>query len=156
MPIAVELAISTGVRPLRLALAVAALAAAASCKSEGPPPGPPVPASADPEGRDLEPGAVVVAAESTGQFRIYKVLEVRWLPEPAGEELLMVAYQQTGESFEEAARLWATGQLAVAIGKVRVPKHRFLGRDHRVIAREPVTDHDLGARRDDPQKPASP
>jgi hypothetical protein len=117
---------------------------------------PPVPASADPEGKDLVPGAIVAAVEKSGGIRIYKMVERNWFPDPIGDELVMIAYEQKADTFEHARDMWLKHDLTIALPKVRVPRQMFLPRDHRVVASEPVSDADKNAKIGDPQsKPAS-
>jgi hypothetical protein len=111
-----------------------------------------VPASSDPEGNDLVPGAVVAAAEKTGGVRLYKVLKVNWFPDPVGDELVMIAYQPKANSFDDSARLWDRGKLSIVLPHARVAKHMFMRRDHRVLARENVSERELSAKADDPQR----
>lgn len=111
-----------------------------------------VPASSDPEGRDLVEGAVIAAEEKDGGVRLYKLTKINWFPDPVGEELVMIAYQPKAATFEEAAKLWGRGRLTVVLPKVRVAKHMFLRRDHRVLSRESVTERERNAQQDDPQR----
>lgn len=97
-------------------------------------------------------GAVVAAEEKGDGVRLYKVVEINWFPDPVGEELVMIAYQPKAKTFDESARLWDRGRLTVALPKVRVAKHMFLRRDHRVLAREEVTERESNAKADDPQR----
>lgn len=112
----------------------------------------PSPSSADPAGKDLVEGAVVAAAEKSGGIRLYKIAKINWFPDPVGEELEMLAYEPKSDTFEGAAKAWARGQLTVALPKVRVPKHVFVRRDHRVLVREEVTERERKAKADDPQR----
>ena len=117
---------------------------------------PPVPASADPEGKDLVPGAIVAAVEKSGGIRIYKMVERNWFPDPIGEELVMIAYEQKADTFEHARDLWLKHNLTVALPKVRVPRQMFMPRDHRIVASEPVSDADKNAKIGDPQSKPAP
>jgi hypothetical protein len=112
---------------------------------------PPVPASSDPAGQDLVPGAIVAAVEKSGGIRLYKVLELNWFPDPIGDELVMIAYEQKADTFEQARELWIKHELVVALPKVRVARHMFMRRDHRVIASEPVAPEDKSAKSGDRQ-----
>ncbi len=122
------------------------------CESENSRKIPDVPASADPQGRELVKGAIIVATEKSGGVRTYKLTGIQHFPAPMGDELIMIAYQQKGATFKDAAELWAEGQLTIAISKVRVYKNVFMTRDYRVIAQEPVAAWELEAKRDDPQR----
>ena len=116
--------------------------------------GPPIPASADPEGKDLVVGAVVIATEDTGGVRIYKIKEVSYFPPPVGDELVMLAFQEKGADFPQAAKLWSKRELTVALPSVRVARHQFAkNRDYRVIATEPVSKDELALKRDDKLPP---
>ena len=64
----------------------------------------------------------------------------------------MIAYEEKADSFEQAVQLWSKGRLTVALPKVRVAKHRFVRRDHRVLVREEVSERELGANVGDPQR----
>ncbi|WP_437298702.1 hypothetical protein [Sorangium sp. So ce426] len=101
---------------------------------------PPVPETSDPTGKDLVIGAVVAAAEQSGGFRIYKIVEVEELPAPFGSDLHMIAYDPKAQSFQEAAELRRKGKLTVAKDHMTVRLVYFLPRDHRVISNEPVSD----------------
>jgi hypothetical protein len=116
---------------------------------------PPVPATSDPEGKNLVEGAVVAAAEKSGGIRLYKVVKVNWFPDPVGEELVMIAYQPKASTFEQAAKLWSDGRLTIALPKVRVAKHMFMRRDHRVLVQEDVSDRERDAQADAPQRAGS-
>ena len=102
---------------------------------------PSIPATSDPEGKDLVEGAVVAAAESSGGYRLNKVLHVDDYPNPIGHQLHLVAYNPKAASYEEAARLWKKKEsIKVALDHFEVRKVEFLKRDHRVLLVEPVTD----------------
>ncbi|MBN4059107.1 hypothetical protein JYT22_00475 [Endomicrobium sp. AH-315-J14] len=116
-----------------------------ACKSDkhlGPVP----PASSDPEGKDLVPGVIVAANEKSGGIRIYKVIEEVYFPKPVGNELVMLAYHEKANTFQHASDLWKQGGMTIAHSKVRVAKHRFITRDHRVIATAAVTPADMTAK----------
>src|SRR5690348_8182076 len=81
-----------------LSLAIATLPA---CKRDMP-----VPSASDPDGKDLVKGAVVAAAESSGGYRLYKIIHVDELPEPAGPEYHMIAYDPKTPTLQDAANLW--------------------------------------------------
>ncbi len=117
---------------------------------------PPVPAASDPQGKDLVPGAIVAAVEKSGGIRLYKVVEVNWFPDPIGDELLMIAYEPKADTFEHARDLWIEHDLTIVLPNVRVAKHMFMPRDHRIIASEPVSAEDKEAKVGDRQsKPPS-
>ncbi|WP_437591826.1 hypothetical protein [Sorangium sp. So ce1000] len=103
---------------------------------------PSVPETSDPAGKDLVVGAVVAAAEQSGGFRIYKIVEVEDLPKPLGPDLHMIAYDPKAQSFQEAAELHRKGKLTVAKDHMPVGLVYFLPRDHRVISNEPVSDEE--------------
>lgn len=136
-------------------LVAMSLAPALGCKSSQPE-ALPVPASSEPEGRDLVAGAIVAAFETVGtppKVRLYKVIEVKYFPPPMSDAIIMVAYNETGADFQEAARLYQQGGLTVAIANVDVQRHLFRRRDYRVLANAPVTSADLSAQPVDPPKP---
>jgi len=117
---------------------------------------PPVPASADPEGKDIVPGAIVAAEEKPSGIRLYKVLEVNWFPDPIGDELVMIAYSEKGDTYEQCRELWIKHNLTITLPKARVAKHMFIRREHRIIATEAVSDADKNLKPGDPQpKPSS-
>jgi hypothetical protein len=127
-----------------------------ACRSDGKGTGPPVPASSDPEGKDLKEGAIVVALETTSKgYRIYKVKEVKFFPPPMSDELVMIAFSETGNDFKHASDLWRQRDLTVAVASVRVQRHLFIKRDYRVLEYEPVTDVDkkLTPEQKFPQRP---
>jgi len=112
--------------------------------------GPPVPASADPAGKDLVEGAIVVATEKQGGVRIYKIKQVNYFPAPMTDELVMIAFAETGNDFAHAAKLWQQRKLTVVLPSVRVSRAQFAAnRSYRVIAREPVTAADKALKRGD-------
>jgi hypothetical protein len=118
--------------------------------------GPPVPASSHPEGQDLVPGAIVVAAEKGGGVRIFKVKEVAYFPPPVGDELVMLAFREKGNDFAHAAKLYRQRRLTVVLPNVRVPLATFnRERDYRVLATEKVTEAEKKLKIDDkfPPKP---
>jgi hypothetical protein len=109
---------------------------------------PPV-ASSDPQGKDLVPGAIVAATEKSGGIRLYKVVESNWFPDPMGEELVMIAYDEKAETFDQARVLWTERDLTVVVPIVRVAKHAFVAREHRLIGTEAVTEQDKKAKAGD-------
>ncbi len=114
---------------------------APGCKTDGSSSGVVVPASSDPNGKDLVEGAIVVATEKSGGVRIYKIRKIRYFPDPIGEELVMVAYNEKGNDFHHAAALYHQGGLTIALTRVAVPRHRFArNRDYRILGKEPVTE----------------
>jgi len=118
---------------------------------------PPVPASADPEGKDLVVGAIVLATAKEGGVRIYKIKEVNYFPPPVGDELVMIAFAELGNDFEHAAKLWKQRKLSVVVANVRVQQHMFhRNRDYRVIATEPVTEQDKQLKIGDALPPIKP
>ena len=128
------------------AAAVALLCSA--CRTDGAGSGPPVPASSDPEGKDLVEGAIVIAYEEPSQsYRLYKIKKINFFPPPMGDELVMIAFQETGNDFQHASDLWRRGELSVAVPNARVQRVMFNKRDYRVIDVQPVTeiDHKLTA-----------
>ncbi len=136
-------------------LVALSLATVFGCKSSQPE-ALPVPASSEPEGRDLVEGAVVAAFETVGtpkKVRLYKVIEVKYFPPPMSDAILMVAYNETGADFQEAARLYQQGGLTVALAHVDVQRHLFRRRDYRVLANVPVTSADRSAQPVDPKMP---
>lgn len=111
------------------------------CRSDGKGTGPAIPASSDPEGKDLIVGAIIIAHEKpSGGVRIYKIKEVNYFPPPVGDELVMLAFQETGNDFRHASDLWRRRNLTVAVVNVRVQRQMFNQRDYRVIGQEPVTE----------------
>jgi hypothetical protein len=100
---------------------------------------PAVPASSDPEGKDLVAGAVVAAYESSGGYRLYKIVHVDDFPDPIGYEYHMIAYDPKGTTFEDAARIWKQGAVKVILDHLDVRQVHFMPRDHRVIAVEKIT-----------------
>ena len=140
-----------------LVLAAALATAVTGCKSEVGE-GPPVPASSDHEGKDLVAGAIVAAVEKGGAVqnegvRLYKVVDAVYFPPPMSDELVMIAFKETGLDFRAAATLWARGKLTVGLPQVRVQRHIFRTRDYRVLANEPVTEADKSAKADAPRNP---
>lgn len=131
-----------GKRTWTWVVVVAALGGAALGCEEAPPP---VPASSDPQGKDLVEGAVVAAAETDGQFRIYKIVHVDDYPDPIGYQIHMIAYEEKAPTFGEAALLWKRGQKKVALDWMVVAMNMFMKRDHRVLKVEPVTDDEKKA-----------
>ena len=127
----------------------------AGCRTDGAGSGPPVPASSDPTGNDLVVGSIVAAHESTGGVRLLKLLQVNFFPPPMADELVFVAYNEKGNTFQHAADLFAKGKLTVAVAKVRVYRNMFRTRDYRVIAMRAVTPADLSAKASDPTKPST-
>lgn len=135
--------------PLALALVVAfATAGCSGCSRGGTVDGAPT-ASADPAGKELVPGTVVAAVEKGGGIRLYKVVEVNWFPDPMGEELVLIAYEEKADTFEHARVLWTGRDLTVVLPTVRVARHMFVRRDHRVIGTEPVSEQDKKAKAGD-------
>jgi len=121
----------------------AALLSCSACRTDGAGSGPPVPASSDPEGKDLVEGAIVIAFEEPSQsYRLYKVKKVNYFPPPMGDELVMIAFQETGNDFQHASDLWRRGDLSVAVPNARVQRVMFNKRDYRVIDVQPVTEID--------------
>lgn len=106
---------------------------------------PPVPATSDPEGKDLVEGAIVAAEEKVGGMRLYKIVHVDDFPDPIGWEYHLVAYDPKAPTFEEAAKIWATRSVKVAMPHLEVRQVHFLPRNHRVIAVEPVKDEERAA-----------
>lgn len=107
------------------------------------PTGPPVPASSDPQGNDLVPGAIVVAEEHGGGYRVLKIVHLDDYPLPLGHELHFIAYEPVVKTFEEGAKAWGEaktkGPLAIAKDHVFARKVDFLKRAYRVVGQEPVT-----------------
>lgn len=101
-----------------------------------------MPAASDPEGKDLVDGAVVAALENSGGYRLYKIIHVEYMPAPLGQELHMIAYDPKGNTFEDAARIWARHEAKVLSAHIIVNKGNFMTRDHRVLATEKVTDEE--------------
>jgi hypothetical protein len=126
---------------LRTAWAAIAIATAlsAGCKGDTIPP-------PDPKGKDIVAGAVVAAAtsaEPTPGLRIYKVLHVDDYPEPIGYNYHLAAYDPKAKTFEEAREIRRRGKMKVVLGHLEVRAVDFLKRDHRVIAKEPLTEAEL-------------
>jgi hypothetical protein len=99
----------------------------------------------DPKGKDLVEGVVVAAvtsAEATPGIRTYKVIHVDDYPEPVGFNLHMIAYDPKAPTFAEAARVRKKGGMKVVMGHLEVRLSDFLTRDHRVIAKESITDEE--------------
>jgi len=115
------------------------LATLPACKRDAP-----VPATSDPEGKDIVEGAVLAAAESSGGYRLYKVVHVDDLPDPAGAEYHMIAYDPKTPTLQDAANLWKykRGDVKVAIDHILVRLVNFGKRDHRTLFVEPVTDEE--------------
>ena len=128
-----------------LALAVAGCD---GCSRKGTVTGAPA-SSAEPAGKELVAGTVVAAVEKAGGIRLYKVVEVNWFPDPMGEELVLVAYAEKVDTFEQARTLWTDRDLTVVLPTVRVARHMFVNRDHRIIASEPVSEQDKKAKAGD-------
>lgn len=110
---------------------------------------PPVPAGHAPDGKDLVLGAVVAAEEKSGGVRIYLIKEVKFLPPPSTDALLMVAFKEKGDDFLHAAKLYRQRKLTVALNLVDVERHRFIARDYRVLAVEELGDEVPKLQRDD-------
>jgi hypothetical protein len=139
-----------------VAIAMCVLLTSGACRSDGKGTGPPVPASADPDGNDLKIGAIVVAFEEPSKsYRLYKIKEVNFFPPPMSDELVMLAFAETGNDFQHASDLWRKRDLTVALANVRVQRHMFLKRDYRVLEYEAVSDADkaLEAKQKVPQRP---
>ena len=139
-----------------VAIAMCVLLTSGACRSDGKGTGPPVPASADPGGNDLKVGAIVVAFEEPSKsYRLYKIKEVNFFPPPMSDELVMLAFAETGNDFQHASDLWRKRDLTVAVANVRVQRHMFLKRDYRVLEYEAVSDGDkaLEAKQKVPQRP---
>jgi hypothetical protein len=139
-----------------VAIAMCVLLTSGACRSDGKGTGPPVPASADPDGNDLKIGAIVVAFEEPSKsYRLYKIKEVNFFPPPMSDELVMLAFAETGNDFQHASDLWRKRDLTVAVANVRVQRHMFLKRDYRVLEYEAVSDGDkaLEAKQKVPQRP---
>jgi hypothetical protein len=139
-----------------VAIAMCVLLTSGACRSDGKGTGPPVPASADPDGNDLKVGAIVVAFEEPSKsYRLYKIKEVNFFPPPMSDELVMVAFAETGNDFQHASDLWRKRDLTVAVANARVQRHMFLKRDYRVLEYEAVSDADkaLEAKQKVPQRP---
>jgi hypothetical protein len=141
-------------RLIWVAVVALALAGCDGCKSQGDEPSPPL-ASADPTGAQFVPGTIVGATEPDGGVRIYKLIEVNWFPAPVGDELVFIAYEPKATSFEQARLLWRQRGLKVALVPVRVQRHLFVKRDHRILGNEPVTDADKQVKTGDPQSKPS-
>jgi hypothetical protein len=139
-------------RLFRIAALIALCAALLACKTDANKTLP-VPASSDPDGKDLVAGAIVAAFEKNAGVRLYKVIAVQYFPPPMTDELVMIAYNEKGNDFQEAAALWHKGRLTVALPEVRVYRHMFRTRDYRVLTSEPVTDADRSAKAVEPPKP---
>ena len=116
---------------------------AGGCRTEGQGSGPPIPASSEPEGKDLIPGAIVLALdEKRKAVRIYKVVSFQYFPPPVGDELVMIAFNEMGNDFRHASDLWQQRKLTVAMPRVKVQRQMFAGRKYRVIHHEPVSEAD--------------
>jgi hypothetical protein len=119
-----------------LALALAVLSV--SCSTPIPPP--------DPTGHDLLKGVVVAAttsAEQTPGMRTYKVVHVDDYPEPIGWNLHLIAYDPKAPTFEEAQRIRQNGKMKVVSDHVEVRLVDFITRDHRIIAKESVSEEEM-------------
>jgi hypothetical protein len=129
----------TSVVPFALALALSACGKAEPL------------AAPDPTGHDLVEGAVVAAAtsaESTPGMRTYKIVHVDDYPNPVGWELHMIVYDPKAPTFEEAARIRkdkGSKGMTVVSPHIEVRLSDFMPRDHRVIAKEPVSDEEKAA-----------
>lgn len=127
---------------LALALLVLSSVSLSACQRDEPT-GPAIPASSDPQGNDLVEGAVVVADEYGGGYRVLKMVHVDDYPLPLGHEYHLIAFDPKVATFEEGAKVWseskAKGGLAVKMGHVFTRKVDFMKRAYRVIAVEPVT-----------------
>lgn len=124
---------------LRTTLTALLLALAVGCKAE------PIPAS-DPKGKDLVAGAVVAAAtsaEATPGIRTYKILHVDDYPDPIGFNLHLAAYDPKAPTFEDARETRRRGGMKTVNPHFEVRLVDFLGRDHRVLAVEPLTEAEL-------------
>ena len=117
---------------LWIAAVAGALALVAACKRQLPPP--------DPDGKDLVAGAIVAATETVGGIRLYKITQLDPIPDPAGDEYHMVAYDPKATSWEDAAALYRDKRLKVALPHILVRKVLFMTRDHRIVGAEAVTD----------------
>lgn len=126
---------------LRTAWAVLAIAGATvtGCKGDA------IPAP-DPKGKDIVAGAVIAAvtsAEPTPGIRTYKVLHVDDYPEPIGYNYHLAAYDPKAATFEQAREIRRRGKMTVVLGHLEVRAVDFLKRDHRVIAKEALTEAEL-------------
>src|SRR5262249_53456402 len=101
---------------------------------------PPILASSDPQGNDLVEGAIVTAAESSGGYRLYKIIHIENRPEPFGTEDPQNAYDPKGATIAESAQLFRQGKATVALDHIEVRKVHFMKRDHRVIGVSPPTE----------------
>jgi hypothetical protein len=125
-----------------------------ACRTDGKGSGPPVPASSDPEGEDLVQGAVVVAFEEPSQsYRLYKIKKVNFFPPPMGDELVLIAFQETGNDFQHASDLWRKGDLSVAVPNARVQRTMFNKRDYRVLEVETVSEREEKLKAGDKLRP---
>ena len=100
----------------------------------------------DAKGRDLVAGAVVAAAtsaEATPGVRTYKILHVDDYPAPIGINLHLAAYDPKAPTFEQARETRRRGGMKTVHGHLEVRLVDFLGRDHRVLAVEPLTEAEL-------------
>jgi hypothetical protein len=123
----------------RTLLALVCLALAApGCSHK--PNGLTVPASSDPNGKDMVEGAILAAVEKGSGVRLYKIVHVDDYPNPIGWEFHMIAYEPKGATFEEAAKLWETKAVKIAMSHVWVRWVNFKERDHRILGVEPVTE----------------
>lgn len=112
-----------------------------SCKDDPIPP-------ADPKGKDIVAGAVIAAvttSEPTPGVRTYKVVHVDDYPEPIGYNYHLIAYDPKAKGFHEAREVRRRGGMTVVHPHVEVRAVDFLPRDHRVIARETVSDAERAA-----------
>lgn len=102
----------------------------------------------DPQGKDIVAGALVAAttsAEATPGVRIYKVIHVDDYPEPVGYQYHLIVFDPKAPTFEAAREMRARGELKVINKHIEVRAMDFLPRDHRVIAKEPVSDEERKA-----------
>lgn len=96
----------------------------------------------DPRGKDIVEGAVVAAvttAEKEPGIRTYKVVHVDDYPEPVGYQYHLIAYDPKAATFEEAREIRGQAPMKIVMPHLEVRAVDFLKRDHRVIAKEPVT-----------------
>lgn len=117
-----------------------------ACNSSDKPTAPPVPASSDPTGKDLVQGAIVIAPETSGGVRIYKITKVIPFPPPMSDEIVLTAYNEKGNDFGHAAALWRQGKLTIAVVRGRVNRNSFRKRDYRIIDRVAITEADHNAK----------
>jgi hypothetical protein len=147
-----RLSSDTLLRAASCALLASALALmAAGCDRDGATDAAPaVPASSDPKGMDIVEGAILVAEEAGGGYRVLKMVHIDDYPEPIGYELHFIAFDPKVDSFEAGAKLWARdkGKLKVALDHVYVRKVNFMRRAYRVAAVEPVTKEERKAYED--------